>query len=93
MKMIRWIPNTPVDIFITFVRDESRRRNCLSLRRINRMNVRNAALILKRKIFFWPNNEAGHDDCRRWEGRALRKTDAVAAVIGTRYRSLRRDAG
>ncbi len=51
----------PVDIFITFVRDGSRIENCPSLHRINRMNVRNAVLILRRKIFFLPNNAAGRD--------------------------------
>ena len=76
----------PVDIIITFVRDRSRRRNCLSLHRINHTNVRNAVLILRRKIFFWPNNAAGPDG---WRFCALGKT---ADVIETSYRVLRRGA-
>ena len=80
----------PVDIIITFVRDGSRRRNCLSLHRINHTNVRNAALILRRKIFLWPNNAAGPDGLCGWEFRVLGKAAAVIDMIMTDYGILRR---
>ncbi len=51
----------PVEIFIMFAGDVSRTRHWLFLPRISRMNVRTAALILSRKIFFWPNNGAGRN--------------------------------
>ena len=82
----------PVGIFITFVRDRSRRRNCLSPHRITRTNVRNAALILKRKIFFWPNNAAGRNGFRGRRVHALGKTADVIEMILTGYRILRRVA-
>lgn len=56
----------PAGIFIMFAVGVSRTRRCLSRDRINRTNVRNAALILRQKIFFLPNSAAGRD-CLRAE--------------------------
>ena len=80
----------PVDTFTTFVRDVSRIGNCRSLRLINPMNVRNAALILKRKIFFWPNNAAGRDGCWGRRFHALGKTTDVIETVPLSYRVLKR---